>query len=754
MARGPQTGGPCPLNWSAKLRLLKRVASWIAVSIATLLVFTTPALAAGSSVVTVPITISFTTTPTSSTECYGPNWNAQTFTVGSTAMSVSSVEVYIESVTTPDSSATQSQYNDVVSLGGSYYTRVAQTYPTFYASTVSDVSFYLDAVGSPTGTITAVIRNVSDDSIIGTLGTTDASSVAHSATWSDFNTNPVTIPSTTDVRFSLEYSGGDSGDYIEVNKYDADVSPGNVSTYSSGWSEDSSSDLTWGYDADFTAAETSTVSINAVDGSNVPTSTVLTSSTFVPTGSFVYQTVSVPNCTLQANTTYAILSSEPLGGDTCYFNQGNVTTGGTGCYTSTDSGSSWDYETDAEFDYCINGYTTSVVAIVPAPDRGPFIESCEIYKNVDVYRDTMILVEYNIPYATLPDAPASSTYIVQYVNPSGTVLQSTSPISYQQSGYNYGAVAFYWAPSSGGPVWGESGSIRIIGNPETNWDSGTFANNSGVALNSPMPLSSGTTTVNVNVEGSFTISLPDNSSGTVSNGTATLTPTSPVLLTAGQITNIMTSNTGTLTITLTGTAPSGSYALTSTNWNTSTSVVAGKSQVCSYITTTLGMDLQSRWNVSLIATSSTGTVLNTTVGQLYFSQVIPNFNTICAAILSSTSNQPLHPAPSAGYNETYQQSLSQVWTNSILGPDITAAARSLGIGADLWLFGTFAVIAVIVLAFLAYRLQNPAPIPLIFIPIFIGGIRIGVVPMDLGVGVCAVLFITSMYLLIHRRAAI
>jgi hypothetical protein len=102
----------------------------------------------------------------------------------------------------------------------------------------------------------------------------------------------------------------------------------------------------------------------------------------------------------------------------------------------------------------------------------------------------------------------------------------------------------------------------------------------------------------------------------------------------------------------------------------------------------------------------------------------------------------------------YQLGLGQVWQGSVLGPSIEKAAESNGISTQTWLLGSFLIIMFFVLGFVSVLLGGASAIPIIAIPIFIGGIKIGVVDMGIGVSICALCFILSMYLLIHRRAAV
>lgn len=95
-------------------------------------------------------------------------------------------------------------------------TRVGQRVNDF-AGNISSVEFYFTKAANPVGTGYARVRKVSDDSIIGTLGSLDVATIV-GAQWKTFNSTPVAVTETMDVRITFEYSGGDGINYV-VMKY-------------------------------------------------------------------------------------------------------------------------------------------------------------------------------------------------------------------------------------------------------------------------------------------------------------------------------------------------------------------------------------------------------------------------------------------------------------------------------------------------------------------------------------------------------
>jgi len=109
---------------------------------------------------------------------------------------------------------------------------------------ISKASFRLKRYGSPTGTAYVRVRKVSDDSIVGTLGSIDVSTISTTSQWYLFS-ELVYNPTTQDLRICFEFAGGDSNNYISVGATDSNVVPNAVRTEYSGtsWFDYASTDV-------------------------------------------------------------------------------------------------------------------------------------------------------------------------------------------------------------------------------------------------------------------------------------------------------------------------------------------------------------------------------------------------------------------------------------------------------------------------------------------------------------------------------
>jgi len=168
------------------------------------------------------------------------------------------------------------------------YTRAGQRINAFPVSTITSVEFVLWKSGAPTGTATVNVRKVSDDSIIGTLGTIDVSTLATGPTWYAFN-NPVSITASQDIRILVEYSGGGSANCIYIDYSNTDIL-GQRTYYSGGTYTDTTLDesikiyyntlltvtatgVTSGVRRIVTSDNTTTLTISVYDSSDVLLST-------------------------------------------------------------------------------------------------------------------------------------------------------------------------------------------------------------------------------------------------------------------------------------------------------------------------------------------------------------------------------------------------------------------------------------------------------------------------------------------------
>lgn len=110
----------------------------------------------------------------------------------------------------------------------SLYPRVGQKI-NIPNKTICRVDFYLKKYGSPTGTLYARIRKVSDDSIIETSPTTlDVATLTTTFAWYSFAFNSLV---NEEVRICVEFTEGSSGNRVLVGLWSADVISGVRSYY-------------------------------------------------------------------------------------------------------------------------------------------------------------------------------------------------------------------------------------------------------------------------------------------------------------------------------------------------------------------------------------------------------------------------------------------------------------------------------------------------------------------------------------------
>jgi hypothetical protein len=98
-------------------------------------------------------------------------------------------------------------------------TRYGERLNSWPASVITAITFKLYNTGGCGGPLSCTVRKVSDDSLLGTIGSMDASGVPDGGDYNSvtFNSTPVIVPAAQDIRIQLEYSGGDSGHYIQVH---------------------------------------------------------------------------------------------------------------------------------------------------------------------------------------------------------------------------------------------------------------------------------------------------------------------------------------------------------------------------------------------------------------------------------------------------------------------------------------------------------------------------------------------------------
>ena len=143
---------------------------------------------------------------------------------------------------------TSESQDSSLALGNGTNTRIAakftsQDWTSGYTIPPTTVSAYLSKTGSPTGSITVSLRKVSDDSVLATKTfLADVSELTGTITLftATFSSSDITteMSPNTEYYLSLEYSGGDASNYVNVHCSDV-TSGGSAYYYDGSWHNDS-----------------------------------------------------------------------------------------------------------------------------------------------------------------------------------------------------------------------------------------------------------------------------------------------------------------------------------------------------------------------------------------------------------------------------------------------------------------------------------------------------------------------------------
>ena len=146
-------------------------------------------------------------------------------------------------------SLSQTLTNNSWDIRADLRTRMGERFNSWPAGVITSIDCCLLKHGSPPGTFYVRVRRVSDDAILGTLGSKVASSLTNSYVWYTFNTSPVVIDVTEDIRIAVEWDGGDYSNHINSEVYNSNIySGGMIFEYKSsydGYSDFSTAEWTW-----------------------------------------------------------------------------------------------------------------------------------------------------------------------------------------------------------------------------------------------------------------------------------------------------------------------------------------------------------------------------------------------------------------------------------------------------------------------------------------------------------------------------
>jgi len=153
---------------------------------------------------------------------------------------------------TPSSASASSESGVSLVCYGNYNTPIYASQPRIgervyaqyiYGKLISSVTFLLYKEGSPTGTVYFRIRRADNDEVYAELGSVSAEDIP--STWQHYTfTGSWPILDNVDMRFCVEFYGGDASNFIRVRRYGSNnVAWGVLSLYTTSWSDNANDDL-------------------------------------------------------------------------------------------------------------------------------------------------------------------------------------------------------------------------------------------------------------------------------------------------------------------------------------------------------------------------------------------------------------------------------------------------------------------------------------------------------------------------------
>lgn len=126
-------------------------------------------------------------------------------------------------------------------------TRAGERLNAFPEGTITSVNFNFQNAGAPTGTAYCTVRKVSDDSLLGIIGTLDVSTIIFNAFvgWDYvFSGGSAYVPSAQDIRVQVEWAGTGGADEVRVTYDNTNPYAGGVGTHYNGavYTDDAAAD--------------------------------------------------------------------------------------------------------------------------------------------------------------------------------------------------------------------------------------------------------------------------------------------------------------------------------------------------------------------------------------------------------------------------------------------------------------------------------------------------------------------------------
>ena len=192
-----------------------------------------------------------------------------------------------------------------------------------------------------------------------------------------------------------------------------------------------------------------------------------------------------------------------------------------------------------------------------------------------------------------------------------------------------------------------------------------------------------------------------------------------------------------------------SVTFTNLQWSTSTSIVV-KTTIASKVVT-LASQLSSQWNISLLISNSSGYLLNDS-GKQYITGTIPNFTSIYPLLFGAVASGPV-TEPVVGNNNLTTQLQNQLNGNWV-GNYLELMHQATNIPIVILALAFFMVILVNVASIFVDAFGPAAQkyIMLIMLPLFASGVIIGVVTLNLFIGMLLLAALVIVFVLYLARA--
>jgi hypothetical protein len=111
-------------------------------------------------------------------------------------------------------------------------------------------------------------------------------------------------------------------------------------------------------------------------------------------------------------------------------------------------------------------WTAMPVHAIDLPDSTPVVEQIDVYRNCIETGDYLAIIYENTPYTSTPTVNYGDAFIWRFYDTDGTtVLGQATGYAYNEGGYGYNVISFYFAADDA-PTWGQEYTITLTGVPQ------------------------------------------------------------------------------------------------------------------------------------------------------------------------------------------------------------------------------------------------------------------------------------------------